>query len=190
MTTHVTKEPVTLEGYQAILKPSEYGFTLTALLPKDLVTILEDEREGGLEWARNKTKNPKRAVINPEPWEELPNGMYQAKFRWKDGDKLIPVVVDTEGTAITDSSLPLYSGSKVKLAFVQKPYALPAGNIGTSLKLKAIQVVSLNSGAGVVDSGDMDAADAAALFGETKGFKTSEPNPDAAPSSVNIDEDF
>ncbi len=47
MTTHVTKDPVTLEGYQAILKPSEYGFTLTALLPKDLVDALEDEREGG-----------------------------------------------------------------------------------------------------------------------------------------------
>ena len=189
MTTHVTKEPVILDGYQAILKPSEYGFTLTAMLPKKLIDTLEDEREGGLEWARNKTKNPKRAVVNPEPWEEVSDGMYQCKFRWKDGDKLIPVVVDTEGTVITDSNLPLYSGSKVKLAFVQKPYALPAGNIGTSLKLKAIQVVSLNTGAGVVDSGDLDAEDAAALFGETKGFKTSEPNPEAAPDT-SVDEDF
>lgn len=189
MTTHVTKDPVTLEGYQAILKPSEYGFTLTALLPKDLVEALEDEREGGLEWARNKSKNPRRAVVNPEPWEEVSGGMYQAKFRWKEGDKLIPVVVDTEGTAITDTSLPLYSGSKVKLAFVQKPYSLPAGNIGTSLKLKAIQVVSLNTGAGVVDNGDMDAADAVALFGETKGYKASEPNPEAAPAA-DVDEDF
>ena len=77
----------------------------------------------------------------------------------------------------------------MKLAFVQKPYSLPAGNIGTSLKLKAIQVVSLNTGAGVVDNGDMDAADAAALFGETKGYKASEPNPEAAPAA-DVDEDF
>ena len=96
--------------------------------------------------------------------------------------------MDTEGTAITDTSLPLYSGSKVKLAFIQKPYCLPAGDIGTSLKLKAIQVVSLNTGAGVQDSGDMDAEEATELFGTTRGFKTSEPNPEAAP--VNVDEDF
>jgi len=190
MTTHVTKEPVVLDGYQAILKPSEYGYTLTALLPKDIISVLEDEREGGLEWARNKAKNPKRTTVNPEPWEEVSGDMYQCKFRWKAEDKLIPVIVDTEGTKITDPNLPLYSGSKVKLAFVQKPYTLPAGNIGTSLKLKAIQVVSLNTGAGVQDSGDLDAESATELFGTTKGFKTSEPNPEAAPASVNIDEDF
>ena len=51
MATHVTKEPVVLDGYQAILKPSEYGHTLTALLPKEIVDALEDERVGGLEWA-------------------------------------------------------------------------------------------------------------------------------------------
>ena len=92
--------------------------------------------------------------------------------------------MDTEGTAITDANLPLYSGSKVKLAFIQKPYCLPAGDIGTSLKLKAIQVVSLNTGAGVQDSGDMDAEEATELFTRgllTRGFKTSEPNPEAAP---------
>jgi hypothetical protein len=50
--------------------------------------------------------------------------------------------------------------------------------------------VSLNTGAGVQDSGDMDAEEATELFGTTRGFKTSEPNPEAAPASVNIDEDF
>lgn len=189
MTTHVTKEPVILEGYQAILKPSEYGYSLSALLPKELIEALEEEREGCLEWAKSKAKNPKRVTVKPEPWEEVKEGYYQCKFRWKSDDKLVPVVVDTEGTVITDTNTPVYSGSKVKLAFIQKPYALPAGDIGTSLKLKAIQVVSLNSGAGVVDSGDLDADSAVELFGTTKGFKTSEPNP-TADTTVNIDEDF
>lgn len=188
MTTHVTKEPVTLEGYQAILKPSEYGYSLSALLPKEIIDTLEEERQGGLDWARSKAKNPKRATVNPEPWEEVSGDLYQCKFRWKEDDKIKPVVVDTEGTVITDSNLPIYSGSKVKLAFIQKPYSIPSGNIGTSLKLKAIQIVSLNSGAGVVDSGDLGAEEAAALFGATKGFKTSEPNPEAAP--VAEDDDF
>lgn len=188
MTTHVTKEPVVLEGYQAVLKPSEFGYSLSALLPKEIIDQLEEERETCLEWAKSKAKNPKRVTVKPEPWEEVREGFYQCKFRWKTDDKLVPVVVDTEGTAITDSNTPIYSGSKVKLAFIQKPYVLPAGDIGTSLKLKAIQVVSLNSGAGVVDSGDLDAESAAALFGATKGFKTSEPNPEAAPAVE--DDDF
>ena len=95
--------------------------------------------------------------------------------------------MDTEGTVITDEETPLYSGSKVKLAFFQKPYILKDGvTYGTSLKLKAVQVVSLSSSAGV-DTGDMDDVDVAALFGTTKGFKASEPNITPAPDT---DDDF
>ena len=191
MQTHVTKQPVLLEGFQAVLKPGEWGYKLSVLMKDDIVKELEEEREGALEWAKSKAKNPKRVSIKPEPWEELETqpGMYQVKFIWRDGDKLIPVVVDTEGTQITDKETPIYNGSKVKIAFFQKPYVLPTGDIGTSLKLKAIQVVSLNSGAVVVDDGELSAEDAAKLFGATTGFKVEEPNVDSAPCSVE-DDDF
>ena len=191
MQTHVTKQPVLLEGFQAVLKPGEWGYKLSVLMNDDIVRELEEEREGALEWAKSNAKNPKRVSIKPEPWEELETqpGMYQVKFSWRDGDKFIPVVVDTEGTQITDKETPIYNGSKVKIAFFQKPYVLPTGDIGTSLKLKAIQVVSLNSGAGVVDDGDLSAEDAAKLFGATTGFKVEEPNVDSAPCSVE-DDDF
>ena len=192
-TTYVTPDPVTLDGFQAILKPGEWGYKLSALVKGDLITKLEEERESALEWARSKSKNPKRVTVKPEPWEELDNqqGAYHIRFSWRDGDKLVPVIVDTEGTAIKDTDTPIYSGSKVKLAFFQKPYVLPTGDIGTSLKLKAIQLVSLNSGAGVVDNGDMTADQAADLFGKTQGFKVEDPNVEAAgtPSSVE-DDDF
>ena len=192
-TTYVTPDPVTLDGFQAILKPGEWGFKLSALVKGDLITKLEEERESALEWARSKSKNPKRVTVKPEPWEELDNqqGAYHIRFSWRDGDKLVPVIVDTEGTAIKDTDTPIYSGSKVKLAFFQKPYVLPTGDIGTSLKLKAVQLVSLNSGAGVVDNGDMTADQAADLFGKTQGFKVEDPNVEAAgtPSSVE-DDDF
>jgi len=192
MNTHVTPTPVTLEGYQAILKPSEWGYKLAALVNEELIKTLEDERESALEWARSKAKNPRRVTVKPEPWEELENqqGIYQIRFSWKDGDKFIPVIVDTEGTKIEDIDTPIYSGSKVKLAFFQKPYILPAGDIGTSLKLKAVQVISLNSGAGVVDSGDLSAEEAVELFGSSKGFKVEDPNVEAAgtPSSVEADD--
>ena len=191
MTTRVTKEPVLLEGFQAVLKPGEWGYKLAAVLPESFVKDLEEERESALDWARSKAKNPKRVTVKPEPWEEIENkpGFYQVRFSWKDGDKHVPVVVDTEGTAITDETTPIYSGTMVKLAFFQKPYVLPAGDIGTSLKLKAVQVVSLNTGAGVVDDGDMTPDEATALFGATKGFKVSAPNPVAA-ESPEEDEDF
>ena len=191
MTTYVTKEPVLLDGFQAVLKPGEWGYKLAAVLPESIVKDLEEERESALEWARSKAKNPKRVTIKPEPWEEIDSkpGFYQVRFSWKDGDKYVPVVVDTEGTAITDETTPIYSGTMVKIAFFQKPYVLPAGDIGTSLKLKAVQVVSLNTGAGVVDDGDMTPDEATALFGATTGFKVSATNPVAA-EDTEEDEDF
>ena len=190
MHTYVTPQPVTLDGFQAILKAGEWGYKLSALVKGDLIKDLEEERESALEWARSKAKNPKRVTVKPEPWEELDNqkGTYHLRFSWRDGDKIIPVVVDTEGTQIKDTDTPVYSGSKVKLAFFQKPYVLPSGDIGTSLKLKAVQIVSLNSGAGVVDTGDMSADQASDLFGKTTGFKVEEPNIDAAPCSVEEDD--
>ena len=192
MQTHVTKTPVTLEGFQAILSPGEWGHKLAALIPKSLVDELEEERESCLEWARNKAKNPKRVTVKHPAWEQLENDpdMYQIRFSWKVDDKLIPTVVDTEGTLITDKDTPHQSGSKDKLAFVQKPYLLPAGDIGTSVKLKCIQVISLNAGAGLKDEGNLTAEDAVELFGESKGFKVAEPNPTQDETAVEPDEDF
>lgn len=174
-TVHVTKQPVVLEGYQAVLKPSKYGYSLSAILDADLIDSLEVDREESLKWATSKLKNPKRSTLKPEPWEEVSTGKYKVKFSWnEDGPR--PTVVDTEGTPITDPSTPIYSGSTVKLAFRQKPYILKDGvTYGTSLKLVGVQVISLNSGAGI-DSGDLGEAEVAALFGQTKGFKVGEPN--------------
>ena len=139
-----------------------------------MVDKLEEDRVEALKWAESKLKNPKRSVLKPEPWEEVSDGVYKIKFSWNEETK--PPVVDTEGTPITDSRTPLYSGSQVKLAFYQKPYLLKDGvTYGTSLKCQAIQVVALNSAAGI-DSGDMTTEDAAALFGNTAGFKQAAPN--------------
>ena len=41
---HVTKDPVTLEGFQAILKPSKFGYTLKAIVGEDVIDKLEAER--------------------------------------------------------------------------------------------------------------------------------------------------
>ena len=187
--TFVTPEPVVLEGYQAVMTPSKFGYSLGAIVSQDIVDKLEDDRTESLKWAESKLKNPKRSVLKPEPWEEVNEGQYKVKFSWNEDTR--PPVVDTEGTLITDERLPIYSGSKVKLALYQKPYILRDGvTYGTSLKLKGIQIVSLSSSAGV-DVGDMSTEDVAELFGTTAGFKVSEPNViSAEPSSVEDDTDF
>lgn len=183
---HVTKDPVVLEGYQAVMKPSKFGYSLSALVDSTLVEVLEDDRVETLKWAESKLKNPKRSTLKPEPWEEVSEGQYKVKFSWNEETR--PPVVDSEGTVITDESTPIYSGSKVKLAFRQKPYILRDGvTYGTSLKLVGIQVVALSGAAGV-DTGDLDETEVAALFGQTKGFKAQEPN--VTPNTETNDDDF
>ena len=48
---HVTPDPVVLEGYQAVMKPSQYGYSLRAVVGKDLIEKLEEERVECLKWA-------------------------------------------------------------------------------------------------------------------------------------------
>ena len=189
-TIHKT-DKVTLEGFQAVLAPSKFGYSLSAVVDSTTVDKLESERTDVLKWAESKLKNPKRATLKPEPWEEVSKGKYKIKFSWNEDNK--PPVVDTEGTLVTDTKTPLYAGSTVKLGFYQKPYILRDGvTYGSSLKLVGVQVVSVKGDAGV-DTGDLDANEVAELFGKTSGYKTADPNvvPDTTPCSVNDDdEDF
>ena len=194
--TFVTEQPVTLEGYQAVLKPGKYGYKLMAVVDQDMVDKLEEDRANGVNWCLSKLKNPKRALCKPEPWIEVDadkegSPQYQIRFSWNEETK--PAVVDSEGTVISDTNVPVFNGSKVKIAFFQKPYILKdKTTYGTSLKLKAIQIISLSSSAGT-DSGDlMDEADAAEMFGKTKGYKAEEPNvvPAAAVAPEEDEGDF
>ena len=184
---HVTKKPVTLEGFQAILSPSKFGYSLSAVVDEDLIDKLETERTDVLKWAESKLKNPKRSTLKPEPWEELSKGKYKIKFSWNEDNR--PPVVDTEGTQVTDTKTPLYAGSTVKLGFYQKPYILRDGvTYGSSLKLVGVQVVSVKGEAGV-DTGDLDANEVAELFGKSSGFKTADPNVTPT-STADEEEDF
>jgi len=185
-TIHKTEQPVVLEGFQAVMKPSKFGYSLSTIIDEGMIDALEVDRAESLRWAESRLKNPKRSTLKPEPWEEVSDGQYKVKFSWNEDNK--PPVVDTEGTHLTDESLPLYSGSRVKVAFYQKPYILKDGvTYGTSLKLVGVQLVSLNSAAGV-DTGDMSTEDVVALFGTTQGFKTSDPN--VTPSPEVEEDDF
>ena len=173
-TIHKTDNPVTLEGFQAVVAPSKFGYSLAAIVGDDMVDNLEQERTELLKWGEARVKNPKRATIKPEPWEEVSKGKYKIKFSWNEENR--PPIVDTEGTPVTDEKTPLYGGSTVKLAFYQKPYVLrDQVTYGSTLKLVGVQVVSVKGEAGI-DTGDLDANEVAKLFGTTSGFKASDPN--------------
>ena len=118
----------------------------------------------------------------------MSEGKYKVKFSWNEDSK--PPIVDTEGSPVVDDNTPLYSGSKVKVAFFQKPYILKDGvTYGTSLKLQGVQIVTLSSSAGV-DTGDMSDSDVAELFGKTQGFKAGDPNITTKPQEEIVDDDF
>ena len=180
---HVTNE-VKLEGFQAVLEPGKFGYSLAAVVDENLIEQLETERTEVLKWAEGKLKNPKRATLKPTPWEEVSEGKYKVKFSW--GEDRKPPVVDTEGSPLTDTKTPLYGGSTVKLGFYQKPYILKDGvTYGSSLKLLGVQVVAIKEGAGV-DTDTMDEADVADLFGKTDGFKAAS---QSQPTPVNEEEE-
>ena len=187
-TIHKTSKAVPLEGFQAILAPSKFGYSLSAIVDKETVDVLETERTEVLKWAESKLKNPKRSTLKPEPWEEVAKNKYKLKFSWNEDNR--PPVVDTEGSQVTDNKTPLYAGSTVKLGFYQKPYILRDGvTYGSSLKLVGVQVVSVKGNAGV-DTGDLDATEVAELFGTTSGFKTADPNVTPTPDVNDEEEDF
>ena len=182
---HVT-DTVTLEGFQAVLEPGKFGYSLSAVVSSDVVDKLETERADVLKWAESKLKNPKRATLKPTPWEEVADGKYKLKFSWNEERR--PPVVDTEGSPVTNKNTPLYGGSTVKLGFYQKPYILKDGvTYGSSLKLVGVQVISVKGDAGV-DTGSLDETEVAELFGTTSGFKAGEPV--TPPESNDNEEDF
>ena len=186
---HVTDE-IKLEGFQAILEPGKFGYSLSAVVDEGVIDALETERQALLGWAESKLKNPKRATLKPTPWEEVADGKYKIKFSW--GEDRRPGVVDTEGTPVTDKKTPLYGGSTVKLGFFQKPYILRDGvTYGSSLKLLGVQVVAVGEGA-AVDTDSMDEADVADMFGKTDGFVATATgrNPETETINEQEEEDF
>ena len=183
---HVT-DTDTLEGFQAILEPGKFGYSLSAVVSSELADKLESERKDVLKWAESKLKNPKRSTLRPTPWEEVSEGKYRLKFSW--GEDKRPPVVDTEGTPVTNTKTPLYGGSTVKLGFFQKPYILRDGiTYGSSLKLVGVQVVSVKSDGAGVDTGELGEDEVADLFGKTNGFKAGEPPVENAEEET--EEDF
>ena len=53
-TIHKTDKPVTLEGFQAVLAPSKFGYSLGAIVEDDIISTLDAERAEVLKWCVSK----------------------------------------------------------------------------------------------------------------------------------------
>ena len=86
--------------------------------------------------------NSKTGRVNHklEPWESVQNGEYKITMRWN--PEQIIHIYDSNCEAV-EEEIPLYSGSLVKVALRQSPYAM-GDAVGTSLRLQAIQVIKQN----------------------------------------------
>ncbi len=54
---------ITLEGFQAILEPSKFGYSLAAVVGDDVINTLQTERDEVLKWAESKLKNPRHRFM-------------------------------------------------------------------------------------------------------------------------------
>ena len=180
------EEGVTLDGFNAIMKPGEYGHVAQAIInDAELQERIEKNAEDKIAWVSQKAKNPNRASRNKLPWRDTPDGLLY-KFSWNADDDQ-PVVYDSEGTTITDRA---FRFMKVRLSswrFRLKPCCLPGDTLGVKLVLEAIQVISVKAKAGI-DAGDMGDKELSEVFGKTKGFKYEQPN--VTPSVDDEDDDF
>ena len=126
----ITKEPVTLIGNSAIL-------------PRELVKRLEDDRNDELKLQFAKASNPDLCKIIPAPWHQIEGNRYQAVFSWDEEKE--PEIVDQDYQTLTGQKLSMDSQITAKLIFVQTGYLLKdKETVGTRLSLKGLQIIHKN----------------------------------------------
>lgn len=156
--TITTKHPVTLVGFQAIMKPSRYGHLIQFVTDElDLIDELEDDRIEFLEGLNDRIENPRTALLRPAPWIPVGDDFYNIKSAWREHN--CPPVIDSRGNEITDPDFPIYSGSQCILSLYQIPYLLKDKmTYGTAIKIAGIQVIELGNGTSVGDVLSLDQA--------------------------------
>ena len=94
-----------------------------------------------------------------------------------------PVIFDAKGKPIKNpSSIQIWSGSILKVAYITDPFSKPATGVGVTLRLEAVQIIKLVSG------GQRDAAGYG--FGEEEdGYSYQEEAEDGSPFVPAIDDE-
>ena len=177
MTRRIIYSLAKLEGYQAILKPSDFGYSLSAVLDDSERETdngwsieLWYDRQDCLRYIAGKLKGKRNQKLMDEPWDERDDYSVKVKFSWTDETK--PAIMDTDCVPVERDDLPLLDGCLVMIGFYQKPYILKDGlTYGTTLKLLGLQIVDIPEH--LIDKDENKFAKMANLFGKRDGFKLS-----------------
>ena len=146
---------VQLDGYQAIVKPSQKfnNYTLAGTADQSQLDQLIPLMEQAIQWCQSKPETKGRKKTVPS----INGGI---KLNWK-ASQATPEIVDSRKQRITDENLPLYAGSVVNLVVQVKPWIMQnrGNDYGCSIRPVVIQVVSLpetNSEVTSVTDSDVD----------------------------------
>ena len=121
----ITKDPVHFSGHQG-------------LLPRSLISVLEESRIEELKLIRQQYEDLHEYCDVPAPWRRLHNDQYLAEFTWFKEKE--PEIIDAEYQPLKGYQLPNINVT-AKLIFVQKVFIKRRQlALGTRLILKAIQV--------------------------------------------------
>ena len=178
----------TLTGYIKIDEPGGQwnNCTFAFQVPPDVLAQMQQDREELLTWARTKVPNPSRLNVNNPKWDET--GLVKYSYLGETNRPAV-VFVDTEGSVLEKDVLgAIRKGTKVRIITQQSPYTKPS--LGTKLVVLGVEVIQLSTG-DLVDSGDLEGDDVAAMFaasGSVKGYTASAPqvrdNPEAAATTT------
>ena len=158
---------VTLHGYQAVFKPSKFGYSMAGLVNQEVIDELEVDRKHKLKEAEIMLNNVKRSVLKPEPWEEVTDGIYRIKFTWDEEHK--PFAFDCDLNQLTDPDIPMHEGAQTIVKFKQKSYVYQdRSTYGTTLKLVGFQVLRLTA----VDEIGQSVDEVRKLFKKREGFNS------------------
>lgn len=165
---HLTKPDVRFN------EAGEYKVTLK--LPEDkakgMISLIEKAIEGSISDAEAQTG--KKVKVAPKPYT-VENGFAFIKLKMKATGvnkktkqpfSQRPILYDAKKNPIDPSSITIWGGSKLKVAYTLRPYYTPAIGAGVVGQMKAVQVIEL------VEGNKPQQLD---LFSKEDGFETTQP---------------
>ena len=120
---------------------------------KDMIAVYEKAIQDSISEAEAKL-NGKKVKLAPKPYS-IENGNVIFKYKMKatgvnrktkEPFSQRPALFDAKKNPINPSSCSIWGGTKMKIAYVLRPYYSPALGAGVTSQIKAVQIIELVEG--------------------------------------------
>ena len=138
-TTHTVE--LKLHGYQAIFKPSRFGYSMSGLITDPTVIYqINDDRDDLLNIIYDEFDDLSKVTLRPEPWETIEADIIRIKYTWTEDN--LPIAFDSNLNQVIDPDITLTEGSEVIATIHQHFYIQKDGRTcGTTFTCSSFQVV-------------------------------------------------